>query len=286
MKKGILLIAVGNPYYGRLAYNLCISIKASENIPMALVYDDSAISHLSDEKRLFFDHLIKCPLEYKLQKGKNEWLKPKTFINELTPFKETIYLDCDMVWNPYKKPSEIFDRFAQSDFQIANRGYSKEVSGMAGFSLWADIAEIKQVHGISQYMDVSSEFIYFKSNAATKKIFTKAQKIFETDKVSYRTFAGGKPDEPSFAIAIEQLNVPCETPFYPSFWHYHNVKRRVSRTEIVNNYYLISMGGAHLTTEMKQMYHDFTQSCFNKLGIGSPFPIESKSKILAERKTY
>lgn len=284
--KGIILIAIGNPYYGRLAYNLCISIKASEGIPVALIYDDSAVTHLSDEKKIFFDHLIKCPVEYKTQNGKNEWLKPKTFIDKLTPFDETIYLDSDMVWNPYKKPSELFDRFADVDFQIANRGYSKEVSGMAGFSLWADIAEIKQEHGISQYMDVSSEFIYFKSNDKAKEIFAQAQKIFETDRVTYRTFAGGKPDEPAFAIAIEQLNVSCETPFYPTFWHYHNVKRNVGRTEIVSNYYAISMGGAHLTTPMKQMYSDFTKSCFNLLGVGVPFPIESKSKILAERKTY
>lgn len=286
MNRGILLIAIGNPYYGRLAYNLCVSIKASENIPIALIYDTSGISHVSDDKRLFFDELIECPVEFKMQAGKNEWLKPKVFIYDLSPFDETIFLDVDMCWNPYKRPSELFEALKDYSFQISNRGYTKETEGMAGFSLWADIAEIRNVHGIDQYMDISSEFIYFKKDEKAEQIFTQAQEIFETDRVAYRTFAGGKPDEPAFAISISKLNAQCITPFYPTFWHYHHAKRNVSRTEIINGYYAISMGGAHLTTAMKQMYNDFTKSCFSKIGAGVPFPIESKSKIIAERKTY
>jgi hypothetical protein len=42
MKTGILLIAIGNPIYIRMAANLAISIRANDpTIAIALVHDDS-----------------------------------------------------------------------------------------------------------------------------------------------------------------------------------------------------------------------------------------------------
>lgn len=58
LKQGIILIATGHPYYGRMAYNLALTIKACEEFPVALVHNDSAIKHLNDSQRGIFDMLI------------------------------------------------------------------------------------------------------------------------------------------------------------------------------------------------------------------------------------
>jgi hypothetical protein len=65
-KQGILLLALGQPHYGNYAANLAMSIKFNlPEMPIALLHDDTAIRHISGDKRIeVFDQLIQVPKEF------------------------------------------------------------------------------------------------------------------------------------------------------------------------------------------------------------------------------
>ena len=41
----------------------------------------------------------------------------------ISPFDETIFLDVDMIWNPKKKPEDLFEELNNPDFTMCNEGY-------------------------------------------------------------------------------------------------------------------------------------------------------------------
>lgn len=285
--KGIIIVALQHPYYGKMAYNLCVSLQIHEPVDVTLVYDDAAISHLSEAQMTFFSKKIKMPYSFTIQKGKIEILKYKTLLNELSPYDKTIFLDADTLWNPSRRVQNLFDELKDVDFTIANRGYTKEETGMAGFSLWANIEEIRAAHGISSYLDASSEFIYWRKSEKADEIFALAKEIFETDPVTYRQFAGGKPDEPSFSIALSKLDfAPHKTPFYPSYWFYHTPQKYPSRTEILGSCWFLSFGGNQANKYLRKLYADVSTNSFLSLGAGVPFPLLEKNKNIKERAAY
>lgn len=285
--KGIILIAIGDPYYGKMAFNLAVTLKANEPVSISLIHDNEGIGHLSQSQQKWFDNLLPLPSRFDYVGSKREILRPKTLLNVLSPYDETIYIDSDTIWNPTRRVQNIFDELSGVHFTIANRGYTKQETGMAGFSLWAPIEEIRKEHGIDSYLDVSSEFIYFKRGAISEEIFSTAANIFETDPVSYRYFAGGKPDEPAFAIALSKLgHEPHKVPFYPSWWYYHDKSRFPSRSEICNNYWFFSFGGNQVNKYQKKLYTDVTSDVFHRTGAGIPFPLLEKNKVLKERASY
>jgi hypothetical protein len=282
--KGIIIIAIGNPFYGTRAYNLCVTLKMHEPVSVTLVYDAGGVSHLSEGKKTLFDNLIEIPIEYTYVNGKREILKPKTFLNVLSPYSETIYMDADTLWNPTKRVQNIFDEMAGVDFTIANRGYTTATSGMGGFSMWANIEDIRSAHQIDEYLDASSEFIYWKKGEKADEIFSMAQAIFESDPVTYRYFAGGKPDEPAFSIALSKLSFkPHRVPYFPGYWFFHTPSKYPSRSEILSNHYYISFGGNQGNDWMRKLYEDISTDCFHRSGVEGPFPYIEKNKSIKER---
>lgn len=280
IEKGILIIALSNNYYGKMAYNLLVSIKAQYNIPIALVYDQSGISHLFGHQLDFFDHRIECPVEYKTANGKLDALKPKLYLDKLTPFTHTLFLDADTIWNPHKNPDNLFKELDGKDFMIANRGYDSNLS------MWVDIPKIKQKFGISRFLDISSEVIYFEK----PDVFEKAREVAEKD-FPHRKHGTSMPDEPCFAIALELLkkDIPL---WKPSYWYFANPKTNVSRTTIQENYYIVSAGGAFFDRpsnsgggKVKQLYDDYAKYSFNIVK-QTPFELQQKSKVIPERKSF
>ena len=136
--RGILILALGSPEYGRMAANLASSIRyADANIKIHLVWSGAGISHLTEKHKALFTSMAECPLEYytkpnrqpivgaenfsplqpttghgqmqndrsvrnpllgRGQGGAVSYIKAKTCIYELSPFDETLFLDADMIW--------------------------------------------------------------------------------------------------------------------------------------------------------------------------------------------
>ena len=76
---GIILLALGHPYYGRMAYNLAMSIKAVDStVDITLVYTEGAIAHINHRNMWVFDN--KMQIEQTL-----EPFGVKMRLYELTP---------------------------------------------------------------------------------------------------------------------------------------------------------------------------------------------------------
>lgn len=280
MNKGIIIVCIQNPYYGKVAYNLLVTIKAQYNIPIALVYDQAGVSHLFGHQLDFFDYKIECPAEYKTTNGKADALKPKLYLDKLTPFTHTLFLDADTAWNAHKNPEDLFKQLEGQDFMIANRGYNSDLS------MWVDIPKIKEEFGIERFLDCSSEVIYFEQT----DVFEKAREVREKD-FPHRKHGLSMPDEPCFSVALELLkkDIPL---WKPSYWYFANPKSPINRKDIKENYYLISAGGAFFdrpqgqgSSKVKDLYDDYVKYSFNIIK-QTPFELQQKSKVIPERKSF
>jgi hypothetical protein len=123
MKKGFLTIAQNGKYdYEKMAYLLAMSIKHSQkkirNISV-IINEDSKIS---DKQKSLFDEVIYVNVPKEEWKVQNKW---KYF--DLTPYDETIVLDCDMLFfNDINEWWNILSNF-DINFTTRVRNYRNEI---------------------------------------------------------------------------------------------------------------------------------------------------------------
>ena len=56
---GIILVAMCNPYYIHMAYNLCLSLKAQNRNLLITLVTDHVYEHLFDIQKFLFDRVVK-----------------------------------------------------------------------------------------------------------------------------------------------------------------------------------------------------------------------------------
>lgn len=280
---GILILALGDPRYAEYAVNLAASIRyVQPETQIALVYTDSAMIDVTDVQKTLFNYRIHCPLEYYSFKEGTCYVKAKLFLNSLTPFKKTLFLDADIIWSPYHKPSNAVQIYKDRNFTIANRGLN---SVNSGFSDWIDYDLIKTNFGIEKWYDLSSEWIYFDDSESVNQLFESAREFYEDDKLICKAFAGGKPDEPALTLAMLKHDMrPHAIPYYPTYWE--PVQKIKPEQDIYKNYYAVSMGGKFSSERMTKVYNNLAKVASYHTGIPT-FPMDyrkPKGKILKERE--
>lgn len=274
---GVLILALGNRMYVEKAFNLALSIRATTpNTSITLVHSNN-ISELSVEQRFLFNKLIECNKEfYTFEDGATSYIKAKLYLDKLTPYKRTLFLDADMIMSPYKTLDDLFTQLNGLEFAMICRGEDKD------FSQWVDAEEVCKNYNIEKYYDCSSELMYFEST----DIFEDARIIHEeiTDgKIWFRKFANGVPDEPPIIIAmLQKFSKPFQVPFKPSYWQ--PVEKFMKDLDIWNNFYLLSMGGKVAEKRIVGYYDNIVKWYSSKMGIAS-FKHTDKQAYLAERKT-
>lgn len=273
MDKGILLLAINHPYYGRMAENLAISILATgTKIPIAIAGDQKGLSHIQHHH--IFKKVINVPVDYYYENGMNQPIKAKTHLYDLTPFKNTLFLDADMVWLR-KDPLEIFNELSDVDFTIKNTG-NVDLDGAfrADYSHWTnDLHALKKEHKLTgKYYALSSEVIYFKRNKGVKKIFDTAKKLYSSLKPgSYLPFGGGIPDELLFSISMIKNNAaPHIDGWIPSYWE-DAEKRNAPIKDILANYFAYSIGGKTHATFVVNNYNNLVNAAYRNKGYTHPF---------------
>lgn len=274
--KGIMIMALGHPYYGRMAHNLAVSIKAIDSsMPIALVFAGDAMNHLS----LFnlsatFDFIIEAPAESYTRNGKIEWIKAKTWMYDFSPFDETIYLDADMIWLPFHKPEELFTQFKEINFTIINR---------SSYVMWAELEDIRKAYDLAhqEYHHVSTEFVFFRKCDHMKALFASVKEIYNDVKVKHKSFAGAIPDELPFAIAMMQHDVhPHQKSFVPVYWQSADKKIPANLNQA---YYAISAGGKTVGDWTKNNYDRLVQYYFHNAGLRNIWKLKHKRSFLPER---
>src|SRR5688572_16263193 len=165
LEKGILIFALGHPYYGRYAYNLSVTIKAVENIPVAVVHDSTSLSHLDDYQKRVFDKLVICNLK--------PGCGAKLHAYELSPFENTLLLDADMLWLPVHTPSELLESLSGIEFTGITEGSTDNPS--SHYFFWAKIEEIREKYQITGTVHQwRTEVVYFEKSDKVKEMFSDA----------------------------------------------------------------------------------------------------------------
>lgn len=282
MLRGILIIVNGHPYYGRQAYNLAVTIKANQEIPIAVAFGGTALNHLSEKQMEIFDHIIELPADA----PKNSGVKLSAY--DVTPFKETLVLDADMLWLPNKNPSELFEEVKDAEFTAITEGYHDgDDKGNPFYFYWADVSEIRKVYKVDgKIFQWRSEVMYFKKTPRVAKMFKEAKKIFANPRLtSVKQYAGGVPDELAINIAAAIHGFePHEEKWQPAFWWKLN-RSIVPDFPTLYGYYLASFGSNTATQTIKKLYDRIMKAASYKKGHQHVFPLMSKRDYLPERKT-
>lgn len=295
-EKGILLIALGHHNYGRMALNLAVSIKNTcPDIPICLVYSTGAIKHLSPENiERFFSSVVEAPESSYVVAGKNLYMRAKTHIYDFSPFKETLYLDVDMIWSQHMPVTRLFDELSESDFTMISEGHLDMASGKGEinpkYTFWADLEKIKEAWSDSpkfksgKLYQFRSEMIYFKKVKKNKEFFDLAKQIYDEPRVDVIQIGAGNSDEYAFNIASCLLHhYPHKEKYCPFYWHYIHQGLRIKQTELLHTFYAVSIGGNILPAETKELYNNLAQMHFSRMGISGPYIAKAKRDFLPER---
>lgn len=285
--KGIVLIALGHPYYGKMAVNLALGLKnISPKVSITLCYGENAISHLNAQEKGLFDQLNEIPTEYYHRlKILKEYIKVKTHLYDLTPYDETIYLDVDMVWGT-RSIDELFTNLKEHKLLIQNRGFCDMAEPKEDYSWWCNLKDLSNKYDIKEgkYYSFSSEFIYFKKCKEVKAFFTKAQKNYESLAINYTMFGGGIPDELIFSLTSLQLKheQPIEY-FTPIYWEQAE-NRKLNGKDLLNQYYAYSLGGSTQSSKEQLIYNNLVQYHANKMGFVNMWKAKNKREFLPQRQ--
>ncbi len=280
-KRGIVILAVKHNLYARYAHNLILSLRQPNNglfkagIEICLIADQDRINEAGIKTTMMCDKVIT------LTEGQsdNPFLT-KLYLNTLTPYEETIFLDADMIMMPNGNLPTMFDTFKDVDFTCSNRGWITRQSG--GYD-WADVGSFLDACGTDKAPHLSSEFMYFKKNKKTDELFEQARTFYLTNHI-INTFIGShQPDEPALAYGMTKVGIaPHETPYHPSFWE-GNYKGVAFRPQQMYAHTLLSIGGSMLSKQTTKIYDGLLKGYAITLN-NIYHPYMAKGKVIKERQ--
>lgn len=288
-ERGIIILALGNSLYGKLAIVLASSIKKNSSIPIQLVYSNSALECIPESRlNMLFDIMTECDKKHYTHNGNIEYQKAKLYLNEYSIFDETIYLDADTIICPGRRVEEWFDDLeSKTIITFQNAGYYNPITEeetKEGYLYWGDPKDICEYHGISNKLPkLCSTFIYFENKPLTNRIFGKAREIYEDDNSPVDNWNGGKPDEYCFNVSMA-LNdsLPHRVPYLPiHFIHLHNAN---TKEEIIDNFIGMSNCGNNVPKFLSKIYNDFVDYYFNYFGFRDKYYHVNKSEVIETRK--
>lgn len=284
MKRGIVLLAIGDSIYGQWAWNFVVSInKYSPNLPVQLIYSPSAIKHLSDWQLSFFDVMTKIKEEDCYEnKVKLAPCKAKLSLYDYAAFKENIYLDVDgIVINDL---NTLFDKFSDRDYTIENQAFGTKGMGEFKQMLWGspeDVWEHFKLKSDAKLPATNSSFQYFKKSRKASKIFKDAKKLymtnpFPTAKQIYKWGKNNQPDELYLNVVLAKLkdNEDCFAKQSPIFFC---MKQNgfAGEQKLKEKYHVLGYYGekAILSINSLEYYDRAIRIYLKPLGIHPPFKI-------------
>lgn len=277
------MIAAGIHTYGQWCTNLAMGLKQTDaTTNITLLYQGKALELISQYISIF-DQVIEIPKSCTTRNGLDSLLRAKVCLYELSPYDETIYIDADVMWLPYKPISQLFDEMKDIDITIGNRG--KTDLNTNPKLIWCKSENMRAVYGDVTIYNLSSEFMYFKKNEKVQQFFEEAKKAFDVPGVDYTRFSGTVPDELAFQIAMIKTGVvPHKVPYLPFYWEPYEKKNKTLESLYKEGWYGYSIGGATLNYQQKMIYDALAKVYAKGFGIRFPFLSRNKRDILPSRK--
>lgn len=276
MRIGIVIIASGHPYYGRYAYNLALTIKAVENIPVCLLWAGRAKSHLTDDLLSIFDTVKEIEAE------ENCGCKLEAYKN--SPYEKTLVLDADTLWLPKKKPSELFAELEGNKFTAIVEGSTEQPN--ARYFFWAKVEEMQEKYKIDKIYQWRTEVMYFEKCKEVSDMFKDAKKIFKNHGLkSAKKFENGVADEMAINISCSIHNIhPHKENWQPSYWPKMHSDQIPVPSDLYERYYLFSAGGNHHTKLSEAFYNRLVKAQAPKVGHVHIFALQQKYTFLPQRQ--
>jgi len=284
---GIVLLAIGHPYYGRMAYNLAMSLKAIDlNTQITLVYTDSAIAHINQRFMYVFDNKM-CIDDH----GKPFGVKLQ--LDQLTPYERTIYMDVDTLWVNKESPAKLFDKLKGVPFTGITEGmYNYDDPSKSDlnskYPTWADLDELASVFDLYGIMyQWRGEFIYFENNMYAEELFARMRAVYARAHAlqTVKKFADNIPDELAINIATNQCSiVPHQYKWKPTYWDRLNGGNMADIADLQANYYAISCGSNYNGGGLKRTYDRICAASAGRLGLQHVFPLISKKEMMINRQ--
>jgi hypothetical protein len=285
MRNGIMIIASKHPYYGRMAYNLAATIKASEqDCPVCIVHAGRGLSHLTDLQKAIFDEVIEIP--------ENDYgVGVKLYAYEHTPFDGTLLIDADNLWFK-RKPSELFAELEPHEFSAITEGFIDFETGennlRTDYFMWANVDAMKMKFDMKGKMyQFRSEIMWFRKTERVGCMFKTAKEIFHKPEVEVVRFGGVVPDEYAINIACNLCGVvPHVYKWQPCYWdRIHKLQVRDRRPgQLFDKYWLMSTGGNGVTSYCTRLYNQLASAACYKLGVQFLFTLQPKKRVIEERK--
>jgi hypothetical protein len=284
---GILLLALGHPYYGRMAYNLAMSIKAiDKNASITLVYTESAITHINQRYMYIFDNKFAID-------NTSEPFGAKLLLDKLTPYERTLYMDVDTLWTNKQGPAKLFEKLKGTPFTGITEGfhdYDKPIDGTMNklYPTWADLDEIKEEFDLTgKLFQWRGEFIYFEKCDRTEDFFMRAREVYGRahDLKTVKKFAEHIPDELAINIAANLSGIePHIFKWKPTFWDRLNGGNMADIADLQYNYYAISCGSNYNSGPLKRTYDRICAASASRLGLQHVFPLVNKKEMMINRQ--
>jgi len=280
MKRGIIIIATKSAIYGRMAYNLALTIKATKtDIPICLIHDAAAIAHFSQDHLVLFNDRILCAWD---------WNKIRFNVDKLSPYDHTLQLDADMLWL-YKDPTELFERFAEAELQVTNEGFHDIESGedhLTNNYIWlADLEDTIKLYNLKgKLYQMRWESLLFKKTDNVRAMMKKAESIRKNPKLKTWQFEGQTVDEFCFYVACNIMGIDQQqAPFIPAYWCKRTNNPSPAQLQR-KGFYAVGFGGNFANSGYKEMYDIIMANACAKMDLPYKFKLQSKRHHLTTRR--
>ena len=267
MQVGVVIIALGHKLYGSFAFNMAVSLKASDpEVLIALLHDEAAVKHFTDDERRFFDKFVTVPPEDYMVNGKPQYQRAKLCMHKRAPWDFNIYIDGDGAW--FDRPmSWLYGEVHQQDFTICSNGHwSREEGNTApGYTYWCDPAKMTNHYKLKHPVPMTiGDFIAWRRSPLTDHIFETALTVYDDPTSPNIPWGGGKPDEFCFNVACAHAGV---LPRKRLVFYFEKRDGRMSSEKIYKQFWGLSTGGSRVPGWVVNIYNRIVNACCIRTGV-------------------
>jgi hypothetical protein len=299
---GVLLIAVQRPFYGRLAYNMALSLKLDQpDLPILLLADEPALAGLDERQcRVFDERRAPDPADYLSAAGANPF-RLKTRMYDYTPFETTLYLDADgLFFNAYRDFDDLRRELDGCAFQIQEefRYGSRHRGGPVQYP-WADLDEAWTVHGLAEdasFVDYNSSFVWFSRSEANRRYFETVKSLYDEPRIRVHSIGGRyAPDELAFSLASATLGHescrPDDRPIFLQCYSERHPRREGARTfpelasddevrDVVRQHHFLGLPAIPPTAWVIALYNHLVRLNARQAGDEEAFTYDWRKKLV------
>ena len=191
--------------YLKLAYLQAMNVKLTQKINQyAVIVDKKTAVFVTDQHRQVFDYIIELTDDYLTDSARfaNEWQ-----VFQLTPFKETIKLESDLLFT--RSIDHWWDAFRLRDVVLSSgcKNYLDKKS---------EVRRYRQFFDDNELPDVYNGLMYFRYSQHAALFFSKAREVFENwQDIKEYALKNCREDTPStdvlYAITAQLTNPELST---------------------------------------------------------------------------